>query len=748
MLMNNLWLARRRAGALAQEVTAMCPSRSPTGSHVCVGPVYRIGSPVVILIAVLVLMNLACFTFEVAYKLEQRPGQDDAVSFSTGLHLTDEYVKAARQANQERAAQFAAAGRSNVTELFPETLLAGDPTSKSSSLLSQVAALADKLEKQGKAKVVRDPSGFKASMEVPLTEWLAKQSKMPGGTSMSVDRSDPGKVQYTFATTLLKLDVSADELKALDELRAKGLPPKPAVTSSDQVLDLEDFIESLVAAGAKELGLDAVGVDAWYGKRILLESGLPAFRYSLHLPGEIVTCTIDGQDICGPQEGARLGKLELVRDESFMRRYGFGEQKLVVVSMTWGDCSKLCEAEFARRSPPGLTLAGGDGEAPDHCSCRCLDETNEAVPCWTGGCDDVCGKIEHGKWSGEGEWPDCGCVCEEGWTMGPEKTCVEADPNKKEQVVTRLVDRIVDWATRGGKAEDLPDFKNAPPEVRKAVDELVNTLKDLADRSTFTSVDDENLPPEVRRELQSREVVRLLVEKYRQELDIEMTFYKWDWMAKITNAGASDKLSADEKLAYQAIRNSPTVRSLFDSGGLEKGFSLDEVVKAAGPALEKWRATWHEPEFTARGVLDQYVAKQMTPAALDAWHQEGRLFGPGLRTAEELADHIYYRSGAHNFKTELYARYWQEYDRLISGQDEKHKRDSREAADKALKRIVEDSLYLPPQPGMPWWRPPRQWEPYYEEAMRNRPLAFRGAINELRGRGVLPPKFPFRPLVY
>ena len=138
----------RRAVVLAQEVTAMRSSRLPlvSGSHA--GPVHRIGFPTAGLCAPLVVVNLGCFTFDAARQGEQRQGQDDLASFSTGIYLTDQYAKAARQANQGRAAQFAATGLS-VTKPFPEALQLGSPTGptqKSPSRLSEVAQWADRLE--------------------------------------------------------------------------------------------------------------------------------------------------------------------------------------------------------------------------------------------------------------------------------------------------------------------------------------------------------------------------------------------------------------------------------------------------------------------------------------------------------------------------------------------------------------------------------------------------------------------------
>jgi len=345
----------------------------------------------------LAFLTLACMTAETGMKIAVGPDGAEQYTVRQSVELSPAYLAAARQANQDLAADHVAAGRAAPKDLFP-----------TGSLEMFAEGAADR-RAEG-ATVTETATGLTSTKTEPLEDLLAR---IAGETEpvVQVDRTDPDAPRYVVQLTIPAMDFDLD---SLDRMRREGIGDKPAIETIDpsKVADEEGLINGAIAALAKWAGGEAIALDEWYSNRVMVAAGLPVFRYEIELPGEILLAEVDGKP-AGTVSGAIFA---LVVDEAFLRRFGTSEHYLRVESAA--GCQNYCQVEFDKRQPEGLTFDAGTGTYPDSCTCWCSNSDAERVPCWEGDCAaDCAARFDHGIWDGTSEHPDCECICDKGWEM-------------------------------------------------------------------------------------------------------------------------------------------------------------------------------------------------------------------------------------------------------------------------------------------------------------------------------------------
>jgi hypothetical protein len=78
----------------------------------------------IFLVCLLLLLQLACISMEFGIKVIPEGPDSGTLDMTITYRLTDEYVQAARQVNQDLAADYAAANLAPPDTLFPESLQA------------------------------------------------------------------------------------------------------------------------------------------------------------------------------------------------------------------------------------------------------------------------------------------------------------------------------------------------------------------------------------------------------------------------------------------------------------------------------------------------------------------------------------------------------------------------------------------------------------------------------------------------
>ena len=269
-----------------------------------------------LLLALLAVTSLACISTEIVIKLVPQQGEEGEVTVTLAQHLTEAYLEAASQANVEWAQDYAAAGMDVPENLFPETWqeMGDEPMEAPEGF--------EIIQQDERGYVAVGTSSF-AELEDPESsaEW-----------SLSVNRDDPERVRYLLEIEMPEVDPGFD-LNEMDRLRAEGLGPKPPVNTADS-----EPTESIGVAGLLESLGDAMSetaeensLDGWYAQRVLVESGVPTIAYVVELPGEIVRHELDGQP-AGVLD-ADAGRVTLVVDEAYMKKYGPGEYVFQVESV-------------------------------------------------------------------------------------------------------------------------------------------------------------------------------------------------------------------------------------------------------------------------------------------------------------------------------------------------------------------------------------------------------------------------------
>jgi hypothetical protein len=298
----------------------------------------------VLLLAAIVVLNLACMTLGVSFKVTHQEGQEDLVSITMSRHMTEEYREAARRANTDREADYLAAGRPPPDSGFFDTM----EQARTLLLVDQ-----EDLEADG-YRITEDDRGFTAVADYTLNEFLEKQT--PGSTMrLQVDYERPEGVYYVLEIALPEID---SDIEDLDRLRQEGPGPKPPLEPIEEEQLEEGSITEGLAALLDIAGLGKSQLDLWYAQRILIEAGLPRNEYTVELPGQIIAHEVSGVPT-GQVEGNRV---TFVYDEAFMRQFGPGQHLFRVESLL-SVCQETCDEQLH-------AIWDGESEYPT-CSCIC-----------------------------------------------------------------------------------------------------------------------------------------------------------------------------------------------------------------------------------------------------------------------------------------------------------------------------------------------------------------------------------------
>jgi hypothetical protein len=325
------------------------------------------------LIMLLSATSLSCISFNVSIKVRHEQGERGEIQGQIGVHLTDEYLSAVQTANQERAADYQSAGLDIPEPLFPETWAEFDEAGFGfSDLLEGDVEI---LEQSDKGYIVAGSRTYTESSGLGVED---------GSLDLRVDRTDPEKIVYVLEMEIQDMSEELDPAD-LDQLRAEGLGPKPAVEAETGQIELDaakedlgteivtTILEELLGAVPETAGLE---LDGWYAEKVLLAAGLPSMSYSVELPGKITSHTLAGETAGTLNPSGN--RVELVVDEAFMRRAG-------PKSGLWRITSELHK------------------------------------------CDEICTKTDHMIWDGSSPPDSCRCDCEAGWTLSSDGKSCEAD---------------------------------------------------------------------------------------------------------------------------------------------------------------------------------------------------------------------------------------------------------------------------------------------------------------------------------
>jgi hypothetical protein len=166
-----------------------------------------------LLVVAIVLLNLACVTISTTWKIVRQEGQDDQVSITQSLHITDAYLDAVGRANTEREQDYRAAGQDVSDGGFPITA-----EGASALLLGQT----DDLRAKG-FEVIEDSTGYVARASYTLAEFQETLGE-EDAVLLQVDQERPEGTYYIFETELLE-SLDADDLEEIDRMRQEGTGP-------------------------------------------------------------------------------------------------------------------------------------------------------------------------------------------------------------------------------------------------------------------------------------------------------------------------------------------------------------------------------------------------------------------------------------------------------------------------------------------------------------------------------------------
>lgn len=344
-------------------------------------------------IIALALASLACISAELHLEVIHQEGQSDTLEVLVQRTINETWVTAASQVNQDRKADFAAAGRSTDTEnllpIRPEDF--GD--------------LMDPGIYQDQGFVVTSTDrGLSAEKTIPLDqtvssdEWKVKIIK------------DPNHPEQIIYRAKIFLDLTEME-GSVFELRNQPLPAKPNLTpgsssgsSGGGLSGLGGIFDGMSAAVQEELA-----VEMWYVQKAMQMSDPIEYIFSIELPGTILLHKINGES-AGTVDG---NKVTLVLDEPGLMAYA-GQKVVFHVESVLLDCSLACNEE----SQPHL-IWDGDEEGV---SCNCVCEEGYTViegerACVN--CDSVCSRSDPNLVTDleACEVNKCGCKCKEGYQI-------------------------------------------------------------------------------------------------------------------------------------------------------------------------------------------------------------------------------------------------------------------------------------------------------------------------------------------
>ncbi len=349
-------------------------------------PIWRAPGGILLVICLLLLVQLACIEIDYGIKVIPEGPDSGKLEMIIAYRLTDEYVQAARQANQELNADYAAANLEPPGMQFPESIQDMEEKPDFSGALGP------------DYKIISETA----------TEMVASGSQRYGpGTDIEespvssyVDEN--GWIHYVLEMDLPEM---ADEetLTTLDTMRSDGLGPKPEpVPPAEEPVPGGGGLMGFMGL-FEELGDEMsaqMSVEAWYLERILLAAGLPVMTYRIEMPGPIQAHTVDSQPAGTLDESGRV--FTLVMDEAFIRQIGPGDHQLQLDAAV-----HPCEAEC--NTGPHWVWDGASNA--DSCGCVCEtgwqpDRNGNCVAC-----DEVCSGLDPRAVSDPAESAPNSCAC-------------------------------------------------------------------------------------------------------------------------------------------------------------------------------------------------------------------------------------------------------------------------------------------------------------------------------------------------
>jgi len=351
---------------------------------------WKARAPLLAILA-LVLSSLACITSELQLVVKHEEGQVDTLDVQFQRYMLESYVSVAKRINQERAADFAAAGRSTDTkDLLPVT------REDFGDLLNPQI-----YEDKGYS-VSSSERGFSATQSLTLDKDRSAED-----WSVQIIHNPDHPEQITYRAKI-HLDLT-DMEDSIFQLRSQPLPNKPNLNpGSASGLSGSSFGDAFNLFGGMSEELEQeMTIEMWYIQKALQESDPIEFRFSIELPGTVVLHHLDGQT-AGTLDGNRV---TLILDEAALMANA-GKKLVFHVESIRKDCRQACDPEKHQ------VWDGKDDGVSCNCTCdkgyTLVEGTTECTNCKT-----FCEYPERNLVvdPDKCEINKCACECKEGMKM-------------------------------------------------------------------------------------------------------------------------------------------------------------------------------------------------------------------------------------------------------------------------------------------------------------------------------------------
>ncbi len=319
---------------------------------------WRTKSPYFAILA-LVLASLACVNSELHLTVKHEDNQVDKLEVNYQRQMHESWVVVANEVNQERRADFAAAGRDTDTE----NLLPVAPEDFGEILSTDVY-------KEQEYEISSTDNGFSASRTFNLNQdragddWKVKIIKDPDHPELITYRA--------------KIFIDLKDMEgSIFELRNQPLPDKPNLNpgsasglSGGSFGGLGGLFDGMSKAVEEELA-----IEMWYIQKAMQKSDPITYTLSIELPGTLVLHKLNGET-AGTLDGNRV---TVVLNEQFLMAHA-GQELVFHVESVLSDCNLACSGN--RQAWDGIEDGLG-------CNCVCekgwtlVDGTTECTHCDT-----------------------------------------------------------------------------------------------------------------------------------------------------------------------------------------------------------------------------------------------------------------------------------------------------------------------------------------------------------------------------